>query len=148
MDLVEKVGTGFKRMNKLCDKQNCPRPEIEADADWFRMIFRRQSGDWRGVTAQVTGEVAPTVTPTVAPTVEKLIFAFSGAMSRAKLQEKLGLKDKIHFIEHYLNPALAEGLIERTIPDKPTSRLQKYRLTAKGATLLKTAKNEQGKESA
>ncbi len=35
-------------------------------------------------------------------------------------------------------PALAHHLIERTIPEKPNSRLQKYRLTANGHTWLAT----------
>ncbi|MBI5546052.1 MAG: hypothetical protein HY901_19340 [Deltaproteobacteria bacterium] len=41
--------------------------------------------------------------------------------------------------EHYLNPALASGLVELILLDKPKSRLQKYRLTASGrAALAKT----------
>ncbi|MFO7598231.1 MAG: cell filamentation protein Fic, partial [Candidatus Desulfacyla sp.] len=40
------------------------------------------------------------------------------------------------FRERYLKPALTDGLIEMTIPDKPNSRLQKYRLTDKGRQWL------------
>ena len=53
-------------------------------------------------------------------------------MSRVEIQSKLGLKDEKHFRLHYLKPVLEAGLIEMTIPDKPKSRLQKYRLTSKG----------------
>ena len=55
-----------------------------------------------------------------------------GVYGRTKLQQRLGLKGRENFEKLYLKPALAEGLIEMTIPDKPTSRLQKYRLTEKG----------------
>ena len=41
------------------------------------------------------------------------------------------------FEQLYLAPALEAGLIERTIPDKPNSRLQQYRLTEKGRSVLK-----------
>lgn len=55
-------------------------------------------------------------------------------MSREALQSALGLLDRKSFRERYLNPALTDGLIEMTIPDKPNSRLQKYRLTDRGRT--------------
>ncbi len=47
-----------------------------------------------------------------------------------------GLKDRRHLREHYIKPGLEAGLLEYTIPDKPTSRLQRYGLTEKGQTLL------------
>ena len=57
-------------------------------------------------------------------------------MTRRQLQEALDLKDDEHFRIAYMLPALAAGLVDMTIPDKPTSRLQKYRLTAKGRAAL------------
>jgi len=56
-------------------------------------------------------------------------------MTRAKIQASLRLKSQANFRMLYLQPAPAEGLIEMTIPDKPNSRLQKYRLTTKGKLL-------------
>jgi len=58
-------------------------------------------------------------------------------MSREQLQGVLGLKDRKSFRERYLVPALSEGLIEMTLPDKPNSSLQKYFLTGSGKHLLK-----------
>ena len=51
---------------------------------------------------------------------------------RKEIQSKLGLKDEKNFRFKYQLPAIAQNLIEMTIPDKPNSRLQKYRLTKKG----------------
>lgn len=51
--------------------------------------------------------------------------------------EKLNLKGRDNFEKLYLAPALEAGLVERTIPDKPNSRLQQYRLTEKGRSALK-----------
>jgi Fic family protein len=75
---------------------------------------------------------APQVGPQVTPQVAELLAAIRGEMGREALQAALGLSDRKSFRERYLKPALADGLIEMTIPDKPNSRLQKYRLTDKG----------------
>ena len=52
------------------------------------------------------------------------------------IQELLGLKHRETFLDNYLKPLLKSGWIEMTIPDKPTSSKQKYRITEKGRALL------------
>lgn len=73
---------------------------------------------------------------TSTPQVGELLQTIVGEMSRKALQTALGLADRKSFRERYLKPALDDGLIEMTIPDKPGSRLQKYRLTDKGRQWL------------
>jgi ATP-dependent DNA helicase RecG len=50
----------------------------------------------------------------------------------------LGLKDREHFRAAYLVPAVAGGFVEMTVPDKPQSSQQRYRLTATGQACLLT----------
>jgi hypothetical protein len=76
--------------------------------------------------------LAPQVTPQVTPQVGDLLMVLQGEMSRGMLQSALGLSDRKSFRERYLKPALADGLVEMAIPDKPSSRFQRYRLTARG----------------
>ena len=78
-----------------------------------------------------TPEVAPEVTPEV-----RLLSVLAGEMNRQQLKEALGLKDDEHFRKTYLLPALEAGLVEMTIPDKPRSSKQKYRLTDKGRQVV------------
>lgn len=48
-------------------------------------------------------------------------------LSASELMERLGLSHRPTFRQNYLTPALEKGVIERTIPDKPSSKKQKYR---------------------
>lgn len=71
-------------------------------------------------------------TPQVTLQVEALLTVLGDAvLSGRALMEALGLSDRNNFMKNYLNPALKQGLVERTIPDKPTSRNQKYRRAGK-----------------
>lgn len=76
--------------------------------------------------------LTPQVAPQVTPQVGRMIDVLKGEMTRDEIQNALGLKDRKSFRTRYLLPALTQGLIEMTIPEKPNSRMQKYRLTEKG----------------
>lgn len=58
-------------------------------------------------------------------------------MSRTELQAALKLRDRQNFLTTYLKPALDAGLVEMTMPDKPTSRNQRYRRTPAGEALAR-----------
>ena len=64
----------------------------------------------------------------VSPYIKKLLDVMDGglAMSSRELMEKVGLKSRISFRKNYLDPALQNGLIKMTNPDKPTSKNQTY----------------------
>ena len=66
----------------------------------------------------------------------KMLREMKGEMSRSELMAILGLKDEKHFREHYQQTGISLGVIERTIPNKPNSSKQRYRLTNHGDTLL------------
>lgn len=71
----------------------------------------------------------------------KALLNAKAPLSRSELQARLGLKDRESFRERYLKPTLVGGLIEMTLPDKPNSRLQQYRLTETGKQLCVALEN-------
>ena len=68
----------------------------------------------------------------------------AGELSRASIQAGLELKDRPHFIESNLKPALEVKLIEMTLPDKPKSRKQRYRRTARGEAFAEQINRKNG----
>lgn len=50
-------------------------------------------------------------------------------LSKVEISRKLGQKGVSGPLNAVIRKLLQEGLIEYTIPEKPNSRLQKYRLT-------------------
>jgi hypothetical protein len=86
---------------------------------------------------QTTPQDTAQVTAQDTAQVEELVKIFEGEMDRQEIQDKLGLFHREHFRLNYLRPALEQGFIEMTMPDKPNSRLQKYRLTMLGKELQK-----------
>ncbi len=89
----------------------------------------------KAIDSHLRSSSTPQVAPHDTPQVKRLLVALAAnatAMNRSELQEAMGLKDRKSFRLVYLKPALDAHLIEMTIPDKPSSRLQQYVLTQSG----------------
>ena len=73
-------------------------------------------------------QVSDQVTDQDKSSVERLLSVLgNNTLSATQLMKLLGLSHKPTFRKNYLTPALEQKLIERTIPDKPNSKNQKYR---------------------
>ena len=77
---------------------------------------------------QDSDQVADQVTDQDKTPIDRLLSVLGNeALSAAEIMQRLRLSHKPTFRKNYLNPALEKNVIERTIPDKPNSRNQKYR---------------------
>lgn len=54
------------------------------------------------------------------------VMEYNVPMTANEIMEKLGIKSKETLRTVYLDPAINEGLVALTIPDKPTSKNQMY----------------------
>ena len=82
-----------------------------------------------------TGQVTGQVTGQLDEGIRRVLLVFHENMKSVDIQTTLQLKHREYFRDNYLNPSLEQGFIEMTIPDKPNSSHQKYRLTPKGITV-------------
>ena len=83
----------------------------------YRLVALRDNPKTDQVTDQVSDQVAAL-----------LLALGTKTLSALECMKRLKLSNRPTFRANYLNLALSAGLIERTIPDKPNSRLQKYRV--------------------
>ena len=85
-----------------------------------------------GVVAGRVEERAQSGAQSGAQSAQILIALLNEPLSMNDLVMALGRKTKTGALKRAVNELLAGGFIEYTIPDKPSSRLQKYQLTDKG----------------
>jgi hypothetical protein len=158
--MCEQAGTGMRMMREEWQKLGHPAPNFKNDRAWKAFEFfipgldkevdmasdlmKAMFAHTDQVEAHDGAQVTPQVAPQVTTQVLQLLSVLKGAEDRDTLQRALGLKARKNFRLLYLVPALDAGLIEMTIPDKPRSSKQKYRLTDKGRQFL--AMTDRGKK--
>lgn len=140
---IERIGTGTTDMVNWCATAGLREPVFTQDVD-FRSILYRPSTDQVGEQVTMQDTMADTMQDAMQVTmqVEQLIEALDGILSREELQDKIGINNRDYFRKAYTTEALKLELIEMTIPDKPNSKNQKYRITAKGKALQQQLKKK------
>lgn len=138
MDAVEHVGSGIRRIRDLCREWRVPDPVIDVSEHWVTVTFRRpaQGGEGSGATSR--GPSRDQVGTKSAPSRHQVgvLRKSLAAQPITELMAVAGRKDRTKFRNQVLRPLLDAGWIEMTIPDKPTSRKQRYRTTAAGREVL------------
>jgi len=145
--IIEKWGTGTLNIIEWCKENRNPPPEWSIRSGSVVLIFKpspqktiqqlesRQESQPESLRDRV---IPPTQSPTQSadPVIRLIGILLQGPLSSGELRQQLNLKHRPTFRKNYLHPALKEGYIEMTIPEKPKSRLQKYRLTPKGKAVI------------
>lgn len=142
---IEKAGTGIRRMREGAVAHGCEEPVFKGGSFFSATFWPLPSEQEPSVVASkipattpsaVTVPVTVPVAVPVAVPVREVLELAQRPHSRAELQRAAGLANKAHFLAKYLQPLLAAGWLEMTIPDKPRSSKQQYRTTAAGLKAL------------
>lgn len=120
------MGTGTGDMIYRCQEIGLPEPQFSISDGFVTTIWRKPFRD-----TVSTGEVTREVTEEI----KRIVLVINKEMKRVEIQQALGLRHEDHFRDTYLMPGLQAGFVEMTIPEKPKSSRQKYRLTTRGLLL-------------
>ncbi|MBL7076755.1 MAG: putative DNA binding domain-containing protein [Kiritimatiellae bacterium] len=142
LEIIERYGSGIGRIDNACKEAGLPLPKIENQGGGFTVIFSKAA------TATPLGEEPSIQSPTQSPTqlsdpvLMVLTCLVDGPKSSGELRESLSIRHRPTFRQNYLHPVLERGFAEFTIPNKPSSSLQKYRITKEGMRALEISHRE------
>ncbi len=123
MEAVEKIGSGIRRIRGLCQEHGVAEPVIKVSDSWVTTVFRRPV-DQVGTKSGPSRDQVVILRNCLSEKTISDIMQVSGRSNRTKFRNQV------------LKPLLEAGWLEMTIPDRPTSSKQKYRLAARGRDLL------------
>jgi len=142
---IERYGTGTLEIFKLTKERGLKPPLITLDEGFKVTIWRPSANTIHETEHDAIHETEHDVSiefSEVAELTHRLVLVLNGEMSRPQLMAILELKNRPHFATNYLDPAIKDGLIEMTIPEKSKSKNQRYRLTQKGLALKENLKSK------
>jgi predicted HTH transcriptional regulator len=136
---IEKAGTGTLDMIHLCAQAGLPPPEFRQDGGQFIQTLWRPKVTGDVDSAESPGTMSGTKLGTKSGPSRDQVKILAKASTGAALTELMaidGRTNRTKFRDQVIKPLLDQGWLEMTLPDKPTSSQQKYRLTPAGAAWL------------
>jgi len=133
LKLIEAWGSGIQKIREELDQY----PEIslilQEVGNAFQVQFvkkdpgRAESGQSQG---RVRAESGQSGAETEAESLQQKVMNVltQDALSKSEIVDKIGLKSVTGHLNRTIRTMLREGFLEYTIPEKPNSRLQKYKL--------------------
>ena len=120
----------------MCKKHGATPPTFEEMQGFLIVTFKAQMV--AGRMAKVGSKVGSKV-ESQPESLDRRVLALlkTQALSKAEISTHLGQKEVSGQLNKVIRSLIAQGLIEYTLPDKPNSRLQKYRLPLAGERALK-----------
>lgn len=147
--LTEQWGTGVQRIFAEAAELGLAEPRMTEIGMRVRfsvplitpIVLKQVEQAGEQVTEQVTEQVSAQVDEQVSEQVSNILHACGNSpKSKLELLSSAGLSNAYLNYKRHIVPLLEQGLLEMTLPDKPNSRLQKYRLTEKGLRVLAAEK--------
>ena len=127
---IERLGGGTIDMLKRCAKAGLPPPEFAVSGSGFSVRIRRPERErWVPPSAASASRLEARISLLEAKVLGLLNEC---ERSKAELSRALGQRQASGPLHKAVRRLLDEGWIERTVPDKPASRLQKYRRARAG----------------
>jgi ATP-dependent DNA helicase RecG len=118
---VDELGSGVRNIYKYNKIYSGADPEF-IEGDVFRTIIPLTVQD----TNQDTNQDTVQDTNQDNEDIKGLLEFCRTPRTREEMQQFMGLNNRGHFRQKILNPLIKGGLLKMTLPDKPTSRNQKY----------------------
>jgi ATP-dependent DNA helicase RecG len=140
---IERWGSGLKRIYDACHEAGV-KVEFQPIKSGFLVILHRRdtsAGDSRKAIEQTTQTVSKAqsngpVSEQVSEQVLKMLDYCRTPHTKQEILSYLGLALVYLNYKRHISTIVNKGYLEQTIPDKPNSRLKKYRLTEKGRKLI------------